>query len=224
MAARYIFFDVGNTLLFADHSRTLAPLLEAGFQPRTEQLYAAERAAKRRMDISIEKRLPGQPVDADYWTNYYSLLVAELKAPGDLIPKLVASTRRSAHWNQIRPGTKEALQAIRDSGRRLGVISNSDGHIEELIRSAGLGEYFDSFSDSALVGSEKPDPGIFRHALASLGATAAESIYLGDVYSLDYLGAKGVGMAAALMDVSGSYRDTGHPRVESLEEFRLRVL
>ena len=224
MAARFVFFDVGNTLLFADHSRTLAPLLEAGFQPQAGQLYAAERAAKRRMDISIESRLPGQPVDGDYWSIYYSLLLDALQAPASLIPSLVAATRRSSNWNQLRPGTKETLQAIRESGRRLGVISNSDGHIEDLVRSVGLGECFDSFTDSALVGSEKPDAGIFQHALASLGAPAGESIYLGDVYSVDYLGAKRVGMGAVLMDVAGAYSDAGFPRVESLEEFRLSAI
>ena len=43
-------------------------------------------------------------------------------------------------------------------------------------------------------------------------------LYVGDVYSVDYLGAQGAGMQAMLMDVPGAYRNKGVPRVESLEE------
>ena len=39
-------------------------------------------------------------------------------------------------------------------------------------------------------------------------AKAEDSLYVGDVYSVDYLGATGVGMQGILMDVSGAYRGT----------------
>jgi FMN phosphatase YigB (HAD superfamily) len=51
-------------------------------------------------------------------------------------------------------------------------------------------------------------------------AAPAESLYVGDVYSVDYLGAQGAGMQAILMDVPGAYRNRGLPRVESLEELQ----
>ena len=49
------------------------------------------------------------------------------------------------------------------------------------------------------------------------------SLYVGDVYSVDYLGATGAGMQALLMDVPGAYRDNGVPRVESLEELQVAL-
>ena len=51
-----------------------------------------------------------------------------------------------------------------------------------------------------------------------MNAAPEESLYVGDVYSVDYLGAIGAGMQAMLMDVAGAYRDKGVPRVQSLEE------
>jgi putative hydrolase of the HAD superfamily len=69
-----------------------------------------------------------------------------------------------------------------------------------------------------LVGVEKPHPEIFRQALQAMNAAPDESVYVGDLYSVDYLGATGAGMQAILMDVPGAYRDRGVPRVESLEE------
>ena len=50
-----------------------------------------------------------------------------------------------------------------------------------------------------------------------------QSLYVGDMYSVDYLGATGAGMRAILFDVSGAYRDSGLPRVESLEELEQKV-
>jgi FMN phosphatase YigB (HAD superfamily) len=70
------------------------------------------------------------------------------------------------------------------------------------------------------VGYEKPHPEIFRRALESMDARAEESLYVGDVYSVDYLGATGAGMQAMLMDVAGAYRDKGVARVGSLDELQ----
>ncbi|MFZ0231383.1 MAG: HAD-IA family hydrolase, partial [Mycobacterium sp.] len=95
--------------------------------------------------------------------------------------------------------------------------------IEDVLRRCGIADCFLSITDSGLVGYEKPHPEIFRRALATLDATAEESVYVGDVYSVDYLGAEKAGMRAVLMDVSGAYREKRAMRVASLEELR-RVL
>ena len=47
-------------------------------------------------------------------------------------------------------------------------------------------------------------------------ADPAQSLYVGDVYSVDYVGATNAGMQAVLFDVAGAYRDQEFPRVESL--------
>jgi FMN phosphatase YigB (HAD superfamily) len=49
-------------------------------------------------------------------------------------------------------------------------------------------------------------------------ADPAESLYVGDVYSVDYVGARKAGMQAVLFDVAGAYREQEFPRVESLAE------
>ena len=73
---------------------------------------------------------------------------------------------------------------------------------------------------SGLVGVEKPHPEIFRQALQKMNAAPEESLYVGDMYSVDYLGATGAGMQAILMDVPGAYHERGVERVQSLEELR----
>jgi putative hydrolase of the HAD superfamily len=100
----------------------------------------------------------------------------------------------------------------------LGVISNADGKIAEVLERCGIADCFESITDSGIVGKEKPHPAIFEAALRSLGVSASESLYAGDVYSVDYVGATNVGMQCVLFDVSGAYRDAGVARVESLQE------
>jgi FMN phosphatase YigB (HAD superfamily) len=46
------------------------------------------------------------------------------------------------------------------------------------------------------------------------------AVYVGDVYSVDYLGATNAGMQAVLFDVAGAYRDKRLPLVESLQELQ----
>jgi putative hydrolase of the HAD superfamily len=96
------------------------------------------------------------------------------------------------------------------------VISNSDGRIVEVLGRCKIADCFQSVTDSGIIGYEKPHPAIFEAALQSMQVHPEESLYVGDVYSVDYLGARNIGMQAVLFDVAGTYRDQGFPRVESL--------
>jgi FMN phosphatase YigB (HAD superfamily) len=51
-----------------------------------------------------------------------------------------------------------------------------------------------------------------------MNARPDESLYVGDVYSVDYVGARNAGMEAVLFDLAGAYRDRHEPRVESVSQ------
>jgi len=87
----------------------------------------------------------------------------------------------------------------------------------------GIADCFAAITDSGLVGYEKPHPAIFEAALRGMDAAAEQSLYVGDMYSVDYLGATRAGMQAVLFDVSGAYRESSLPRVESLEELEQKM-
>jgi putative hydrolase of the HAD superfamily len=89
------------------------------------------------------------------------------------------------------------------------------------LQKCDIADCFRTITDSGLVGHEKPHPEIFRQALKSMNAAPEDSLYVGDVYSVDYLGAEGADMQAILMDVPGAYRDKGAPRVESLAQLQI---
>jgi putative hydrolase of the HAD superfamily len=212
-----IFFDVGNTLLFPNRERIHAPLTKRGILPDADLLRDLECRTKNQFDGMMTTN---GSTDHSFWWLFYSQLLFEIGLHDNAIrDQLVASIRNSGNWDTIRPGTAEQL---RDIGKRypIAVISNADGKIEDVLRRCGIAHCFRTITDSGLVGYEKPHPEIFRQALKSMNATPEESLYVGDVYSVDYLGATGAGMQAVLMDIPGAYRDQGVPRVESLEELR----
>jgi putative hydrolase of the HAD superfamily len=216
-----IFFDVGNTLLFPNRERIHAPLASRGFVPDAEHLRDLECRTKNQFDdVMTGPMKKNGSTDHGFWWMFYTQLLAELGLNDDAIrDQLVAAIRKSGNWDTIRPGTAEQLRELGEQ-YRLAVISNADGKIENVLRKCGIADCFRTITDSGLVGYEKPHPEIFRKAMLSMNAAPTESLYVGDVYSVDYLGATGAGMQAILMDVPGAYRDKGVPRVESLEELQ----
>jgi|SRR5215469_1537393 len=217
MPIEVIFFDVGNTLLFPDHEKTLAPLWNRGIRPTEAQLFAAERVARQEMDLTVSQ---AHRVDVQYWETYYGHLLRTLNVSDiSLRLELVALVRTSSNWSRMLPGTLEVLESMKPN-YRLAVISNSDGHMGERLASIGLGKYFEQVIDSGSVGYEKPSPQIFQAALKNMSVSPDRSIYLGDIYSIDYLGAKRVGMNAMLMDIAGVYAMRSEPRIQSLDHLQ----
>jgi len=215
-----IFFDVGNTLLFPDRPHILAPLHQQKLTPSLEQWHAIERKTKKEFDEILKH--DGRS-DHSFWYLFYSHLLEEFGVHDDaLCNALVDATRISANWRDIRPGTRETLLRL---GRRhpLAVISNADGKIGDVLTRCGIADCFAAITDSGLVGYEKPHPAIFEAALRGMDAAAEQSLYVGDMYSVDYLGATRAGMQAVLFDVSGAYRESSLPRVESLEELEQKM-
>jgi putative hydrolase of the HAD superfamily len=213
---RVIFFDIGNTLLFPNRTKMLAPIASVR-HPTLAQWQALERRTKTEFDQGMRS---GR-VDHGFWWIFHSYLLDELDDAASgrdgLVQRLVENTQNSANWDQILPGTRAGLERIRKKFR-IAVISNADGKIEQVLSRCGIADCFESITDSGIVGFEKPRPEIFEAALKTMKARAEESLYVGDVYSVDYIGATNAGMRAVLFDVTGAYRDRHEPRVESVEQ------
>lgn len=93
-------------------------------------------------------------------------------------------------------GVLEALENLRASGLKLGVIS--DCSIEEVAAwdDSPLARFFDSVVFSYRVGVAKPDPAIYRRALDDLGVVPSRVAFVGDGGSDELAGAAMVGMSA----------------------------
>jgi HAD superfamily hydrolase (TIGR01509 family) len=216
-----IFFDVGNTLLFPDREHILAGLHRRNLTPTLDQWHAVERRTKKEFDAIMEHE---GKADRSFWHLFYTHLLEENAVHDDALrDEMTNATRISANWSDMRPGTREILQRLAQR-HPLAIISNADGKIADLLERCGIADCFQAITDSGLVGYEKPHPAIFESALRGMNAVAGQSLYVGDFYSVDYLGATRAGMQAILLDVSGAYREAGVPRVESLEELETKLM
>src|ERR1700722_15046788 len=130
---RFIFFDVGNTLLFPNRARMLAPLPDE-LHPTLAAWQALERRTKQEFDQGV---IDGK-VDHGFWWIFHTSLLQERNALDDGVrASLVGNTQNSANWDQILSGTREALDRIRQE-YAIAVISNADGKIDAVLRRCGI--------------------------------------------------------------------------------------
>lgn len=224
MAIKTIFFDVGGTLIHPDLCQLMAPLF-AQVTPTEEQLKVAESAAKHAARPDEDRVAEDRSSNQGHWDVFFRALLNELngsleQAGSDrdaLMAELVARANNSSFWTKADPVAATTLERLRRE-YRLAVISNADGRIRQVLERAGLAGFFESITDSGLVGCEKPDPRIFRAALEAEGADPSESLYIGDIFAVDYEGATGVGMHAVLLDPRGTYCGWDVARLDSLDQ------
>lgn len=97
-----------------------------------------------------------------------------------------------------RAGAHDLLATLRARGWRLAIVSNGRADMQSAkLTALGLDARVDAVAISGALGVKKPDPRIYAHALAAIGATAAEAIYVGDHPTLDVVGPMRVGLRAA---------------------------
>jgi putative hydrolase of the HAD superfamily len=96
-----------------------------------------------------------------------------------------------------------ALTELHGRGVRLVCVSNWDFALPEVLDRVGLLDLLDAVVTSASVGVRKPDPRVFRAALAAAGCTADEALHVGDSAGEDVAGARLAGIRALLIDRSG---------------------
>lgn len=87
------------------------------------------------------------------------------------------------------------LENLAHQSLRLGMITNGRGQFQlDNIWALGIEGHFEEILISEWEGMAKPDPAIFHKALASLGVSPGEAVYVGDHPKNDIEAAKAVGM------------------------------
>lgn len=145
---------------------------------------------------------------------FYSRVGADPAAiPPEVTERLLATHMAClAGAAEPMPGQAELLDWLK--GRyRLAVVSNFDytPTVQRILTDGGILGRFETVIVSDAVGWRKPRPDIFERALADLGVTAGECLFIGDRPEIDVAGAKGVGMAAAWLNVDRAPLPPGLP-------------
>ena len=205
-----VFFDWFNTLTTYHPPREDAYILacrDLGLEVTTGQLsrgllladqfYSDENARS-----PIKKREPKEMIAVYVRYGQVALRGAGLPDSEETVLQVMDKVRgafsspRFALYDDVVP----ALGALKSRRLVMGLISNIDQDIKPVCSELGLDTYITHVITSKDVRSEKPHPAIFLAALKGVGAKAEESIYVGDQYSCDVVGARGVGMKPVLVD------------------------
>jgi HAD superfamily hydrolase (TIGR01549 family) len=156
-----------------------------------------------------------------FWINYSRRHLVALGCPPDLALELAPQMHRymSSEYQPedwVPPEVPATLQALQAAGFRLAVLSNRTSPCTDYLGTLGL----EGFFDQALVAGElacwKPDPEIFRLALQRCGAQPEETLYVGDNYYADVVGARRAGLRPVLIDPEGLFPEAGCEVIHSL--------
>lgn len=204
---RALLFDLGSTLIyftgepsevFRDSLAALYASLQSAGISLERQTFLSE--FQSRLEAYYSER---ESEFIEHTTAY--LLKVILAGSGypdpaeDIIrPALAAMYAVTQQYWQADPDAVTTLEALRQQGYRLGLVSNAadDADVQALVDKAGLRRYFEVILTSATLGIRKPNPRIFIQALDLLGFPAAQAAMIGDKLGADILGARNAGMFA----------------------------
>jgi putative hydrolase of the HAD superfamily len=132
--------------------------------------------------------------------------------------KIGERNRAGTLWAHTEPGTHSTLQALKERGYTVGIVSNADGRVHQFLEHAGLAPFLDFVVDSGAVGVEKPDPRIFEIACERAGVGPREAVHVGDLYDIDILGARAAGVSGVLIDPANLNASLDCDRIRALPE------
>ncbi|MFI5906443.1 HAD family hydrolase [Dactylosporangium sp. NPDC051541] len=96
----------------------------------------------------------------------------------------------------LRPETLGVLQALKDFGIRVAIVSDCWVELPMLLPHTPLAPLVDAAVYSSRVGHTKPHPAMYAAACAQLGVAPADSLYVGDGGSRELTGAARYGLTA----------------------------
>ena len=211
-----VLLDVGETLIgpsesfgtiYSDVFATLGIDLPGDRFERCIREVVAETEA--RIPTGVDRYSYYAGGEQEYWLRFSRSTLE--KATGEPVTDeltrralelLRAAFRNPAAW-RVYPDVVPAMEALRDDGVRMGVVSNWDSRLPAILEMLGLGDYFEALGVSHLEGLEKPDPGLFLCVLRKMGARPEEALHVGDIPAVDYGGARAAGVDCLLVDRRG---------------------
>jgi FMN phosphatase YigB (HAD superfamily) len=207
-SVRTVFFDFDGTLVFhkPDSFEMISAFCAEIGQPLSAEAEWRGRRTRHEyfVDPVIRAKLnnfgPGE-----FWQHFNRHLLEAVCIEGNLDDLAEEVSNRIADVDLTYYCPEEGgrtLTELRNRGYGLGLITNRENvdHFYGLLDQLELRPFFDVTLASGEVGIHKPEPGVFCAALERAEATAAESVYVGDNYWADVVGARRAGLTPVLLD------------------------
>ncbi|MDX1470833.1 MAG: YjjG family noncanonical pyrimidine nucleotidase [Flavobacteriaceae bacterium] len=221
---RHVFFDLDHTLWDFDRNSALT------FRKIFEL---------NQIDVKTEDFIKiYEPLNLKYWKLYREDRISkenlryrrlkdtfnslEVEIEDEVVNKLsIDYIKFLTTFNHLFVGTVELLNYL-SVNYKLHIITNGFGEAQtRKLSNSQLIDYFQTITNSEMVGVKKPNPRIFYSALEKAKAGKEESIMIGDSLEADIEGALNVGMDAIFFNFRKKSVNYGIKNVESLEDIKL---
>jgi len=107
----------------------------------------------------------------------------------------------------LRPEVAEGMATLRESGIRIGLVSNFDHRLPQILEDLEILKLLDTVVLPSNSGVRKPEAGAFHTALVRLEVAPDEAIYVGDDPRVDLDAARACGLRAVDVAQIGSWTE-----------------
>lgn len=130
-------------------------------------------------------------------TSVYRQIFAEMGQPASGIWRRSFADFERNSWRFAQPydGMSSTLRSLRSAGKRLGIVTNGETHLQlRSILALDLDRLVDTYLISESESCRKPDADIFLRAAERLHVAPQDCAFVGDTPQTDMIGARQVGM------------------------------
>jgi putative hydrolase of the HAD superfamily len=220
---RAILFDAGETLVHPSPSFPAlftTVLADEGHVRTDDEVIDASRAVFQRFSEAArdEELWTTSPErSARFWKDVYARMLETLGLPGadglrDRLYATFTDLTNYALFDDVEP----MLDAVAGPGVVLGIVSNFEAWLEDLLAHLDVRDRFPVRAISGIEGVEKPDAAIFERALHRAGVAAEDAAYVGDNPEFDVAPALAIGMTPVLIDRRGRFPEHEGLRITDL--------
>ncbi|QKR00396.1 HAD-IA family hydrolase [Metallosphaera tengchongensis] len=205
-----IFVDMGDTLVkFVPrmHERIATTLKEEGIEVSEREVFRALVKHLGKYNFPHPEHDGLSPLD-------FSDILFELGRPADLnLVKKLSERNYLSDRYELYDDSIPFLKGLKDIGMKIVLVTNTTRKVHTILKTLGLYQYLDSVIASCDVGVMKPHPKIFYYALKEYGEPI---FHIGDVYEIDFVGAKRAYISPILLDRFDFYPEIKESKVKDL--------
>jgi len=223
-----VLFDLDGTLhhqvprgsdVFANYAQSL------GYKVSDEDKVRAEHWTHFYFAYSLEIQNDQKEFtdEKSFWSNFARRRLVALGLPptdaADLAPEVsayIADTHKPVSY--VPQDAFPVLKALKSKGYIMGMLSNREKPYWEKLIDLNLDSYFKFALASGELNAYKPNKVVFEKALELAETSAAETMYVGDNYFADVVGARRVGITPVLYDPESLFSDTDCAVIKSFDE------
>ncbi|MCB0329570.1 MAG: HAD-IA family hydrolase [Bdellovibrionales bacterium] len=215
-----IFFDADDTLYEVNGTigERYSPHLQAhGYDISPNEINKIVPIAWKRIHGTYENyeggHLTSHERDRKVWEQFVGNVIQELTGqfPHDQLFQDIYDEFGKAHSRTLRPHIESLLESLKDAGLILGVLTNNDRRIHNLLPELGLDVHFDHIFCAADIGFKKPSKKVFDGVASRIGVPNEKILYIGDCPKNDIGGGLGAGWKVLW------YQSEGLPKPEADE-------